>query len=184
MNRGSIMKLGQEEFDADIGITQGDVADECSHIADSLLFLARTIRKSISEQLSEVGVTYGQARMLRAVSECETPPRMTEIASLLEVVPRSATSMVDALEDAGLISRIPDRSDRRSTFVQLTQSGRDLLIHLDAARNRSSVSLFEPLGEARRRALMELLDEAKTHSWNLPKGSVDTETLPQKEGER
>ena len=36
--------------------------------------------------------------MLRAVSECESPPRMTEVASLLEVVPRSATSMVDALE--------------------------------------------------------------------------------------
>jgi DNA-binding MarR family transcriptional regulator len=178
------MGIDQEETGTENGLSNGEVADQCSHLADSLLFLARTIRKSISEKLSEVGVTYGQARMLRAVSECESPPRMTEVASLLEVVPRSATSMVDALEEAGLILRIPDRADRRSTFVELTQTGRELLVHLDAARHSSSVILFEPLGESRRRALMELLDEAKTHSWNGPKGSVTLGLLPQKEGNR
>ncbi len=175
------MSTDRGETGAKNELSNDQVADQCSHLADSLLFLAKMIRKSISEKLSEVGVTYGQARMLRAVSECESPPRMTEVASLLEVVPRSATSMVDALEEAGLISRIPDRADRRSTFVELTQSGQELLVHLDAARYSSSVSLFEPMGESRRIALMELLDEAKTQSWNGPNGSG---LLSQKEGNK
>ncbi len=178
--------MGKDQGEAGVvkEISNSEVADQCSRLADSLLFLARMIRKSISEKLSEVGVTYGQARMLRAVSECESPPRMTEVASLLEVVPRSATSMVDALEEAGLISRIPDREDRRSTFVELTQSGRELLVHLDAARHSSSVSLFKPLGEARRKDLMELLDEAKTQSCHGPKGSATFDLGPQHEGNR
>ena len=78
---------------------------------------------------------------------------MGELAARLEVVPRSATAMVDALEAASLVERRPpDPLDRRSVLVCLTDAGNQLLARLSRARRAGAEALFTQLGTPRARS--------------------------------
>ena len=57
------------------------------------------------------------------------------IAERLNVVPRTVTDLVDVLERDGLVARVPDTADRRSTLAQLTEAGLERI----AAIRRDSV---------------------------------------------
>jgi DNA-binding MarR family transcriptional regulator len=104
-----------------------------------------------------LGLTYGQARVLRLVAHAGHPLRMADLASQLEVVPRSATTMVDALEAAGLVGRATDAGDRRSVLVSLTAEGRHLIDGLETARRHSAEEVFGGLDTAQRAELITLL---------------------------
>ncbi len=82
---------------------------------------------------------------------------MADLAAQLDVVPRSVTTMVDALEATGLVARHADPGDRRSVLVALSDDGRRLLDRLEAARRDSAEEVFGGLDRAQRRQLLELL---------------------------
>ena len=84
--------------------------------------------------------------------------RGTDIASHLGVVPRSATSMVDALVAGRLVDRQTDPLDRRSVLVSLSDDGRRLLDGLDAARRATAEAMLAPLDAADRAELVRLLE--------------------------
>lgn len=130
-----------------------DIAVE---LAELLTHASRRLRRGATADMSPLGLTVGQARVLRAVADAG-PMRMADLASHLEVVPRSATSVVDALESAGLVARRDDPGDRRSVRVALTDQGRSLLLRLDTARRRSADQLFAALAPAERAELRRLL---------------------------
>jgi DNA-binding MarR family transcriptional regulator len=46
------------------------------------------------------------------------------LAALQNVSPRNITGLVDSLEKAGLVERVPDPDDRRSIHARLTAAGR------------------------------------------------------------
>ena len=48
---------------------------------------------------------------------------MTELADRLGIVPRSVTTVVDALEEAGLVRREIDPRNRRAILLRLTDQG-------------------------------------------------------------
>jgi DNA-binding MarR family transcriptional regulator len=108
-------------------------------------------------QLAPLGLTYAQARVLRLVAAGGRPLRMADLAAQLDVVPRSVTTMVDALEAAGLVARHADPGDRRSVLVALTDDGRRLLDGLEAARRDSADDVFGSLDPAQRHHLLDLL---------------------------
>jgi DNA-binding MarR family transcriptional regulator len=82
---------------------------------------------------------------------------MADLAAQLDVVPRSVTTMVDALEAAGLVGRHADPGDRRSVLVALSDDGRRLLDRLEAARRESAEEVFGSLDPAQRHQLLDLL---------------------------
>ena len=45
------------------------------------------------------------------------------LAEHLRIAPRSATEVVDDLQERGLVERAPDPADRRATLVRLTEAG-------------------------------------------------------------
>ena len=47
------------------------------------------------------------------------------LAEWLRVSPRNITGLVDNLEKAGLVERVPDPADRRSVFARLTLAGKE-----------------------------------------------------------
>jgi len=107
--------------------------------------------------LAPLGLTYAQARVLRLVAAGGRPLRMADLAAQLDVVPRSVTTMVDALEAAGLVARHADADDRRSVLVALSDDGRLLLDRLETARRHSADDVFGSLDPAQRRQLLDLL---------------------------
>jgi len=131
--------------------------DVIAQLAELLACTSWRLRRASRRELEPLGLTFGQARALRLLTRAGGSVRIGELAARLEVVPRSATSMVDALEAAGLVDRTPDPIDRRSILVGLTDSGDDLLARLGRARRASAESLFARLDAAQRDQLLELL---------------------------
>ncbi|MEV5832969.1 MarR family transcriptional regulator [Nocardia sp. NPDC052112] len=123
------------------------------------LFLrtAKRIRRNQVTRLAPMGITPGQARALRIIGHHDAPLRMAALADHLGIVPRSATTVVDALEAAGLVARAPDPINRRSTLVTLTVPGRAALSRMAAARRAAAEEVFASLNTEQRTTLRELL---------------------------
>ena len=82
---------------------------------------------------------------------------MSELADLLRIVRRSATSVVDDLVAPGLVARRPDPDDRRAVAVELTPSGSALLAELDQRRRAVAGRLTSRLTPAELATLRDLL---------------------------
>jgi DNA-binding MarR family transcriptional regulator len=136
--------------------------DTTGQLAELFLRAARQMRRSQAGRLAPLGLTPAQSRALRVVSRDEEPLRMVDLAERLGVVPRSVTTLVDALEAAGLVRREADPSNRRSTLIRLTDSGRSLRVEMQQARRQAAEDLFAPLSEAQRDTLLELLSALDT----------------------
>ncbi|WP_433715559.1 MarR family winged helix-turn-helix transcriptional regulator [Nocardia sp. CA-084685] len=123
------------------------------------LFLrtAKRIRRNQVARLAPLGITPGQARALRIIGHHDEPLRMAALADHLGIVPRSATTVVDALDAADLVSRAPDPTNRRSTLVTLTDSGRTTLSQMAAARRAAAEEVFASLSGEQRTMLRDLL---------------------------
>ena len=88
--------------------------DTTLELAELLTHTSRRLRRGSIVQLAPLGLTYAQARVLRLVAAHGRPLRMADLAAQLDVVPRSVTTMVDALEAAGLVA--PSPRSRRSAI--------------------------------------------------------------------
>jgi DNA-binding MarR family transcriptional regulator len=82
---------------------------------------------------------------------------MTELADRLGIVPRSVTTVVDALEEAGLVRRDIDPRNRRAILLRLTDRGAAVRDDLREARRRAAEDLFAPLSASDRAILTSLL---------------------------
>lgn len=121
---------------------------------------AHRLRRRSMTDLAPLGVTPAQFRALRTVAKADGPVRMGEIAARLDIAPRSATSLVDGLEQAGLIARAADPDNRRSVLVVLTPAGVELTAQLAQARKSAGQQAFGKLTAAERATLFSLLSKA------------------------
>lgn len=117
----------------------------------------RQVRRDAQLELEPTGTTPGQFRLLRVLARADGPQRLSDIASALDVVPRSVTSKVDHAQSAGHVRRLPDPDDRRSTRVELTDSGRALLARIGEHRGQRADDLLSGLSETDRDELLRLL---------------------------
>ena len=127
-------------------------------LADAIQQLSRRLRHGARERLAPLGLTPGQGRALSALARAGRPLRMAELAESLHVVPRSATGVVEGLEEVGLVRRATDPANRRSVLVDLTAAGRGVLDALAEARSRTAEELFGALEPEDQRSLLSLLD--------------------------
>jgi DNA-binding MarR family transcriptional regulator len=126
-------------------------------LADLLHRLTKRLRRAQAERLAPLGLTPAQERALRMIARSEDPPRMTELADHLGIVPRSVTTVIDALEEAGLVRREIDSHNRRAIRLHLTDRGATVRDEMREARRRAAEDLFAPLAAEDRKALGGLL---------------------------
>jgi DNA-binding MarR family transcriptional regulator len=126
-------------------------------LADLLHRLMKRLRRAQAQRLAPLGLTPAQERALRAIARSEETPRMTELADRLGIVPRSLTTVIDALEEAGLVHREVDPRNRRAILLHLTERGAAVRDDQREARRRAAEDLFAPLADEDRKTLGELL---------------------------
>ncbi len=126
-------------------------------LADLLHRLTRRLRHAQAGRLAPLGLTPAQERALRIIARSQEPPRMTELAGHLGIVPRSVTTVIDALEQAGLVRREIDPQNRRAIRLHLTERGGAVRDEMRQARRRAAEDLFAPLPVSDREALGEIL---------------------------
>ncbi|GAA4720443.1 MarR family winged helix-turn-helix transcriptional regulator [Brevibacillus fulvus] len=59
--------------------------------------------------------------------EREQPCKISALAELMEVTPSVISTMINRLQQSGLVIREYSKSDRRSVFVSLTDRGREVV---------------------------------------------------------
>ena len=133
-------------------------------LADLLHRLTRRLRRAHAERLVPFGLTPAQERALRMITRSEEPLRMTDLADHLGIVPRSLTTVIDALEEAGLVRREIDPHNRRAIRLHLTDHGLSVRDDMREARRRAAEGLFAPLSPEDRKALGELLSQLDNES--------------------
>jgi DNA-binding MarR family transcriptional regulator len=124
---------------------------------DLVMAVARRVRRAHLAALAEWQVTPSQSRALRVLASRPEGIRPSVLADELHIAPRSATEVVDALEDRGWVSRTPDPTDRRATVLTLTDAGRDLVAQIDDVRRSASEGVLDVLSPDQRRTLHEIL---------------------------
>ncbi|NEW37446.1 MarR family transcriptional regulator [Nocardia cyriacigeorgica] len=91
-----------------------------------LLFLPyRAMENRVLAALATAGyadVTLAQARIVQRIGPAGT--RLTDLAEQAQVTKQTAGFLVDQLERAGYVERVPDPTDGRARLVRLSDRGR------------------------------------------------------------
>ncbi|TRV78312.1 MarR family transcriptional regulator [Streptomyces sp. 130] len=132
-------------------------SDPDGMLAEQLLRLTRRLQRIQGRQLEPTGITPAQFRLLRTVAHYDGPPRMADLAQRLDVVPRAVTTLVDALEAAGRVRRVPDPDSRRVVRIEITDEGIATLRSLRDARRAAAEEILAPLTADQREVLGGLL---------------------------
>lgn len=125
-------------------------------MSDLFWAVARRLRHASRESLAPWDVTPSQLRALGTLMR-HGPARPSALAKHLGIAPRSATEVVDALEDRGLVRRETDPADRRATLVVVTDHGSEVARAIRTARAAEADRLFGALDDADRGELERLL---------------------------
>ncbi len=108
-----------------------------------------------------MGLTFVKWRTLDTLVKSGDAVHLTVLAETLNCVKSNVTQLVDKLEHDGVVRRIPDPADRRSTLVALTDNGGAAHRAGRAALESATQSVFASFGDADRaslRGLLQLLD--------------------------
>jgi len=129
-------------------------------LADAFGAVARQLREKSAETLAPWDITPAHLRALRMLSRHGTM-RLSELSDRLQVAPRTATAVVDALEARGLVRRRADPGDRRAILVEVTEHGAGVLAEIRAARGTEAGRVFGRLTPADRAELARILSKVR-----------------------
>lgn len=121
--------------------------------------LAKHLEQAIQEIFSEFGLTVGEFDVLATLRRSGRPYQLspTELFNTLMVSSGTMTHRIDRLEQAELVQRIPDSSDRRGTQIKLTDKGCDVIEKAVEAHVVNEHRLLGGLEMSEREALTQLL---------------------------
>lgn len=89
-----------------------------------LMFIAgRHVETRVVEAVRDAGfdLTLAQAKLAARIGEPGS--RLTDLAEQAQITKQSAGFLVDQLERAGLVERVPDPADARARLVRFTERG-------------------------------------------------------------
>lgn len=134
-----------------------------------LLFVAnRTLEQRAFDAVIAAGITditLAQARVAARIAP--NGSRVSDLAEQARVTKQSAASLVEQLEKAGYVERVPDPTDGRARLVRLTPRLRRVADAADAEVARVLDEWADHIGEDRLRQLQEILRDLRaiTDPW-------------------
>ena len=134
-----------------------------------LLFVAnRALEQRAFEAVVAAGftdITLAQARVAARIGPDGS--RVTDLAEQARITKQSAAFLVEQLEAAGYVERVPDPTDGRARLVRLTNRTRGVVHAADAEVERVLAEWSDHVGEQRLRQLHETLRDLReiTDPW-------------------
>lgn len=117
---------------------------------------ARAVRRLFDQRASAMGVTRAQWRVLARLKR-EPGLRQVELAERLDMEPITLCRIVDRLEEAGLVERKSDPSDRRAWLLELTKRADPLVKQLRGLAREIAEEAMDGIRESKLRELQERL---------------------------
>jgi DNA-binding MarR family transcriptional regulator len=140
-------------------MTEGQVAGpELSSVQlmEQFRAIAHATHNRTNARMSAAGLSLARFRVLSALQSAGRI-RMNELSTALGVVPRTVTTIVDALEKERMVVRLPDPADRRATLLEITTEGLSQLRRSRAMHDSAAAELFDVLTATERHQLGGLL---------------------------
>lgn len=128
--------------------------------------LRRAQQIAVAIFLEEVGaadLTPVQYAALAAIASNDALDA-TRLAAIAAFDRSTVGSVVDRLEDKGLIVRRPSPDDRRQKLLAITAAGMDLLRAATPGVAQAQARILQPLEEAEREAFLALLRKLVEHN--------------------
>jgi DNA-binding MarR family transcriptional regulator len=118
----------------------------------------RAMEARVFKALASAGYndfTPAQARVFQRIAPGGS--RLTDLAEQALITKQSAGFLVDQLERAGYVERVPNPSDARARLVRITERGRQMLPLAAKAVSEVEAEWTEFLGKRRMGQLREIL---------------------------
>lgn len=127
------------------------------HAVTSLMRVQQVVLSRLDAVLKPHDLTFAryEALVLLSFTQRGSLP-LGKMGERLQVHPTSVTPIVDRLESAGLVRRVPHPDDRRAVLAEITDSGRDLVEEATADLLAAGFGL-PTLGDEQLNAVSELL---------------------------
>jgi DNA-binding MarR family transcriptional regulator len=122
--------------------------------------VARQLRERSAETLAPWDITPAHLRALRTLARHGTM-RLSELSDRLQIAPRTATEVVDALQARDLVRRRADPSDRRAILAEVTERGASVLAEIRGTRGAEAGRIFGRLSLAERAELARILSKLR-----------------------
>ena len=130
------------------------------HIEDCISFYLgkayQRVTQSAKQRLAPYGVTPVQYALLKVLWEQDNQSG-AELGERLVLDSSTMTGLLDRLEDAGLIKRQADATDRRMNRIVLTERGRDLQEPLDREMDQMNHDFLDGFPSEDRQRLRSIL---------------------------
>ena len=124
----------------------------------ALLRARETVMAPIRVMLSHSGISEQKWRVIRVLEEVG-PMEQTALAKGACLLLPSLTRMLQSMEEEGLLSRTPDKNDRRKSIVRITAAGRRVLADHAEASAALAAKLEARFGPEKLDQLLDLLEE-------------------------
>jgi len=138
------------------------MADKLQEII-SLIFMMRQLSHENISKKNE-NFSFLQFITLRFIKDKK--PLMKEVADFLAITPPSATSLVKTLSEAGLVSRLAEKDDRRIVRIVITKKGEDILNKWQKKVADNMRQRLEQLSQKEQDDLMKILTKLSKISNN------------------
>jgi len=130
------------------------------NIGSMLADTSRLIRRAFDERARGIGVTRPQWQLLTTLRRNEGT-NQGNLAELLDTEPITLCRMVDRMQEADLIERRQDPSDRRVWRLFLTDKARRLLEDLQPLGREVMALALDGIAQEERDELRRLLDRIR-----------------------
>lgn len=119
----------------------------------------------ISHTLRRISEGKGSQKRILMILREHGDITQRELTEYLEIQPGSASEVIGKLETAGLIKRVPSRTDRRTADVCLTEAGEAAAGEAYTKREQRHQKMFACLSEEEKQTLLGLLEKVNRY-WN------------------
>jgi DNA-binding MarR family transcriptional regulator len=156
-------------------------------IVERIQFLNKRFGESMESTLQEFGLESREYHLLGKLRSYGPPYRRSpgQLADDLHLSSGAMTNRLDRMEEAGLIRRLPDPTDRRGQLIEPTEQGRAMWDKAVGTQAQIEAALADTLTTAEKEELHRLLRRlmtafpAKAHWAEAP---ISAEPEPEKVG--
>ena len=131
--------------------------NESKRILNSIRQLVRALRLFDREAQQKYGITAAQMFVLHALSD-ETVLSLNELADRTATDQSSASVVVQRLVDAGYVSRVQKKEDRRRVELRLTARGRTVVRKAPPPAQQKILAAIDAMPVKDRKAFAAMLE--------------------------
>lgn len=149
-----------------------DDGSQAWHLTDVITRLRRVLRSSVRTDYPWETMPMAQVEILQRLSE-EPGLGVSELAQRQRLATNTVSTLIHQMVHVGLVTRAPDRADRRAVVLRLTGLGRTNLAGWRRANHERVTAALEQLTAGERRSITAALPALVALSERLEQGERD-----------